>query len=465
RHQKVIEEAPSASIDDEVRAALCDAAVAAARAIGYVNAGTVEFVADEALLARRRAGELVDPRDCFAFLEVNTRLQVEHPVTEQVVHVRDPATGALHALDLVRLQILVAAGAPLPFTQDDLVQVGHAIEARLYAEDPASGYLPATGTLDAFEPAGGQGIRWDSGVVEGDVVSVHYDPMLAKVVGTGPTRLEAAARLARALDDTVILGARTNRDLLVDALRDDAFLAGDTTTAYLDDRYPTDDDRRFPPALDAVDLALIAATVVGIDNGSVATERGLPLVAPGFTNAGAFDPHVGFVVDDTTWRVTYRARRDGTFLLRSEEDPRFDGSPASGSEGSAVTVHRLAGDHLDVEVDGRRHRVLVARRGDAIAVHSVLGRVRLTEQPRFPVAAAERVEGATLAPMPGSIVSLLVAEGDAVTEGALLCTLEAMKMEHRVTAPVAGSVSDVRIAVGQQVDADEVLVVVAPSDA
>ncbi len=248
-------------------------------------------------------------------------------------------------------------------------------------------------------------------------------------------------------------------------LRDPGFLAGDTTTAYLDDRYPTDDDRRFPPSADAVELALVAVTVASIDSGEVAADRGLPVLAPGFTNAGAFDPHVRLTADATTWRVTYRARRDGTLVVSTEVDAEGDTSSVPATTGErTVTVHRHVGDRLDLEVDGRRHAVVVVRRDDAVAVHSVLGHVRLTVEPRFPTAAAERVEGATLAPMPGAIVSILVAEGDTVAEGALLCTLEAMKMEHRVTAPVAGTVSEVRITVGQQVDADDVLVVVVPSD-
>jgi propionyl-CoA carboxylase alpha chain len=262
RHQKVVEESPSPGIDDAVRAALGEAAVAAAQAIGYVNAGTVEFIADETVLARRRAGEDVDPREAFAFLEVNTRLQVEHPVTEEVVRART-AAGTLDPIDLVRLQLLVAMGEPLPFAQDDLVQVGHAIEVRLYAEDPANGYLPATGTLAAFEPAVGEGLRYDLGIRAGDTVSTYYDPMLAKVIATAPTRREAAGRLARALDRTVLHGTTTNRDLLVAVLRDEAFLAGDTTTAFLDERYPDDEARRFAPADADVEVALIAAALAG----------------------------------------------------------------------------------------------------------------------------------------------------------------------------------------------------------
>jgi propionyl-CoA carboxylase alpha chain len=340
RHQKVIEEAPSAAIDDEVRAALCDAAVEAARAIDYVGAGTVEFVADETRLAARRRGEQVDPRDCFAFLEVNTRLQVEHPVTEETVRVRDAATGQLGRLDLVRVQLLVAGGHPLPFAQDDLVQTGHAIEARLYAEDPAAGYLPATGTLEAFAPAAGEGIRWDAGVVEGDVVSVHYDPMLAKVIGTGPTREEAAGRLARALDDTVLLGTITNRELLVDVLRDEAFLAADTTTAFLEERYPTDEDRSLAPSDAAVDLALVAATLAGVADRRAADPSQLD-VRPGFVNAGTFDPEVTYRVGDRSVRVRYRVRRDGRTQLWVGD----------GDDPVTATVHD---DSAAIEVDGHR---------------------------------------------------------------------------------------------------------------
>jgi propionyl-CoA carboxylase alpha chain len=448
RHQKVVEEAPSPSIDADVRAALCDAAVTAARAIGYVSAGTVEFVADEAKLAARRAGQTIDPRDCFAFLEVNTRLQVEHPVTEETVRVRDSATGQLAPLDLVRVQLLVAGGHELPFTQDQLLQTGHAIEVRLYAEDPAAGYLPATGTLEAFTPAPGEGVRWDAGIVEGDVVSVHYDPMLAKVIGTGPTREEAAARLARALDDTVLVGTVTNRDLLVDVLRDEAFLAAATTTAYLDERYPDDAARRFAPAGDVVDLALVAATIL-----AAATRADIapgPAVRPGFVSAATFDPEVTYTVGDDDVHVRYRYDRDGSvrLWLRDAADP------------VVATVHGRDADHLHLEVDRVRNRVQVTRRRDVHAVATPGGRVTLLKRPRFPDPVVEQPAGATLAPMPGAVVTVAVTVGERVEAGALLCTVEAMKMEHRVTAPVAGTVGEVHVEPGQQVDADQVLVVV-----
>jgi propionyl-CoA carboxylase alpha chain len=467
RHQKVVEESPSPGIDAEVRVALCAAAVDAAAAIGYVNAGTVEFIADESRLAARRRGEPVDPRDCFAFLEVNTRLQVEHPVTEEVVRVVDRATGALTPLDLVRCQLLVASGAPLPFAQDDLRQVGHAIEVRLYAEDPANGYLPATGTLDAFDPAGGDGIRWDAGVVEGDTISVHYDPMLAKVVAYAPTRAEAAARLARALERTVLLGSTTNRDLLVHVLRDATFLSGDTTTAFLDERFPGDEARSFAPPLGAARLATFAALLAGVqarrglrrgprDHPGAGTGD-LPAVRPGFTNAAAFDPEVTLRVGEVTDRLRYRSLRDGGLRVTPIDD---EGEPVG--DPSEVRLHGCAGERLDVEVDGLRSQVRVVVRGAVSEVLTPAGRVTVHEEPRFPDAATEVVAGATLAPMPGAVVAVAVAIGDRVAEGALLCTVEAMKMEHRVTSPVDGTVAEVHVEAGKQVDADQVLVVVAP---
>jgi propionyl-CoA carboxylase alpha chain len=453
RHQKVVEESPSPGIDDAVRAALGEAAVAAAEAIGYVNAGTVEFIADEAVLARRRAGEDVDPREAFAFLEVNTRLQVEHPVTEEVVRART-AAGTLDPIDLVRLQLLVAMGEPLPFAQSDLVQVGHAIEARLYAEDPANGYLPATGTLRAFAPAELDGLRYDLGIREGDTVSTYYDPMLAKVIAVAPTRREAAARLARALDRTVLHGTTTNRDLLVAVLRDEAFLAGDTTTAFLDVRYPDDDTRRFPPDDADVEVAVIAATLAAVAERRAAA-RVLASLPAGFQNTGAYDHETAFDVGDDVWTVRYRHERDGRWHVELSDGTRAEpvarevvlhgGDPATGV--------------IDVEVDGHRQRVRIGGRAD-LEVLTASGRVAVRFRPRFPDAAGEEVAGATLSPMPGAIVTVAVEEGQAVAKGDLLVTVEAMKMEHRVTAPFDGTVAEVRVTAGQQVDADQVLVVV-----
>jgi propionyl-CoA carboxylase alpha chain len=467
RHQKVLEEAPSPGIDEEVRAAVCAAAVDAARAIGYVGAGTVEFIADEARLAARRGGEDLDPSTCFAFLEVNTRLQVEHPVTEATVRHRD-AVGELHPLDLVREQLRVAAGQPLGYDQQQLVRTGHAVEARLYAEDPAAGYLPRSGPLHVLRPAGGPGVRWDAGVTSGDVISTHYDPMVAKVIASGPTRDEAAARLARALDETVVIGPPTNRDLLVDVLRAPAFLAGATTTSYLDDHHGDERSRRSGSTPAAVRLAATAATLaaaVGQHSAAV-----VPTVRHGFVNAGTFAPTVTFELDDGDHRVAHRQLRDGTWeVTHAPEDPAPGVDVAAEATGTDhVRVHaaqRHAADdatttRIDLEVAGHRTPVTVVEHGGIHAVASPFGRVELRVRPRFPDRTEALAEGATVAPMPGSVVMVAVAIGQRVERGALLCTVEAMKMEHRVTAPVAGSVTEVRVATGDQVDAEQVLVIV-----
>ncbi|HSK22616.1 MAG TPA: biotin carboxylase N-terminal domain-containing protein [Egicoccus sp.] len=478
RHQKVIEEAPSVAIDAEVRAALTGAAVAAARAIGYVNAGTIEFVADERILARRRAGEDVDPREAFAFLEVNTRLQVEHPVTEQTVRVR--GTGVGTAIDLVRLQILVAAGAPLPFAQDDLVQVGHAIEGRLYAENPAAHYRPSPGTLHLFEPAGGDGIRWDNGARAGDHVSPDYDPMLAKAIGTAATRPEAAARLAAALEATLTSGA-TNKDLLVAVLRDEAFLAGDTTTAYLDERFATPASRTFDPDDATTRAAMMAAALhatLGTRVGAV--PAGIP---QGFTNG------LGLALPV---RLGHRSDDDGDRAVRVERSSRGLGwwsvvvgpdlppghLPTGGGiadDGLEVLVHGHGPTHVDIEViDGVRQRIEIRRptapdqdpaRHEQVLQVRVGGRwVALRSLPRFPHRAVADAPGTTTAPMPGTVTTVAVAAGDTVARGDLLVTIEAMKMEHRVTADVDGTVTTVAVLAGQQVDADAILVVVEIAD-
>jgi propionyl-CoA carboxylase alpha chain len=292
--------------------------------------------------------------------------------------------------------------------------------------------------------------------------------MLAKVIAVAPTRREAASRLARALDRTVLHGATTNRDLLVAVLRDDAFLAGDTTTAFLDERFTADEDRRFAPAEADVEVALIAAALAGASTRRAAA-RVLATIPAGFTNTAAFDPEVRFAVAGEERTVSYRLERDGTWSVRvlaaDDSDAGGAGDADASAEARRVLVHVADGDgHLDLEVDGHRQRVRVVGRDGDLQVLTASGRVTLTEQPRFPDAAGEEVAGATLAPMPGSVVTVVVEPGQHVSKGELLVTVEAMKMEHRVTAPFDGAVAEVRVEAGQQVDADQVLVVVAEPD-
>ncbi|MEX2549742.1 MAG: biotin carboxylase N-terminal domain-containing protein [Nitriliruptoraceae bacterium] len=461
RHQKVVEESPSPGIDDEVRDVLTGAATTAARALGYTSAGTVEFILDEEVLARRRAGEDVPATDAVAFLEVNTRLQVEHPVTEQVVGIRDPATGMLEAIDLVRWQLLIAGGWSLPVTQEQLVTRGHAIEVRLYAEDVPAGFLPATGRLHAFEPALREGIRWDAGVAQGEDVSPHYDPMLAKVIATAPTRTEAATRLAAALQDTPLVGVATNRDLLVAVLRDATFLVGDTTTAYLEERLAVLQASGVPDEGSRARACLLATL-----HGALQAQQGspaLPTLPVGFCNTGVLWPQETFAgPDGDDWTVRLRGRRDGSLEGQVLRDVPAGFLDADGEVllSARVRVHTLDRDTLDAEVDGRRQRVRIV--GDPQGRVQVLGPgvVDLVRRPRFPSEAAERISGANRSPMPGSVVAVAVGAGDEVAEGQLLATVEAMKMEHRVTAGRAGTVTEVRVTAGQQVAGGEVLVVV-----
>src|SRR4051812_27193386 len=419
RHQKIVEESPSPAVDDDLRRRMGDAAVAAARAVGYVGAGTVEFVVD-------------DKRD-FAFLEMNTRLQVEHPVTEMV-------TG----LDLVRLQLLVADGHPLPASALSPMLLGHAIEVRLYAEDAERGFLPATGTLRQFDL--GSSVRVDSGFAAGDAISTFYDPMLAKVIAHAPSRSEAATRLASALRSARISGVTTNRDLLVRILQDDEFLAGDTDTAYL--------ERNDPAVLGAPLLddsaarvhAIAAALAVQAANRQQA--RSWQRLPSGWRNNPSQPQSLVLERRDSQVTVAYAFARDGV-------DVRLDDVAVD------VVLHASAPDVVDLTVDGVRRRCHVLLDGDVADVDSPLGASTHRIVPRFSDPAAVLAAGSLTAPMPGSVVRVLVAAGDTATAGQTLVELEAMKMEHAIHAPAAGVVSELRGQPGQQVDAGSVPVVVA----
>ena len=418
RYQKIVEESPSPAVDDALRAELGAAAVAAGKAIGYTGAGTVEFVLDQ------------DGR--FFFLEVNTRLQVEHPVTELV-------TG----LDLVEQQLRVAEGAPLPPEVTGATITGHAIEVRLYAEDVAAGFLPATGTLHSFTIPAGAGIRVDTGFVDGSVVSPHYDPMLAKVIAHGPTRTDAARALARALATARIHGVTTNRDLLVGILREPEFLAGGTDTGYL--------TRHDPAALSAPAGGLArhaAAAALAAQAANRASARVLAAVPSGWRNVGGAPQRVAYTVGDTEIEVSYRYRRGAL-------DVEVDGARL----GTAV-VATAGPEAVVLEVDGVRRRYSVVRAGGTSYVDGPDGSVALAEVPRFADPNAFAAAGSLLAPMPGGVVRVLAEAGAEVTAGQPLVVLEAMKMEHTVAAPVDGVVSEIHVAQGDQVDTGQVLAVV-----
>jgi propionyl-CoA carboxylase alpha chain len=418
RHQKVIEESPSPAVTAELRAAMGEVALRLARSIGYRSAGTVELLLDD------DSGE-------FWFLEVNTRLQVEHPVTEEV-------TG----IDLVREQLRIAAGEPLGYGQEEVRVDGHAIEARLYAEDPAAGFLPATGTLVALEPAAEPQVRWDAGVEAGSVVGVEFDPMLAKVVARGPTRAEAAGRLALALERLHLGGVTTNRDLLAATLRHPAFLAGDTTTDFLERVAP-------PMALEVppeeLHRAVVAAAlwIQGENRHGATVLRSLP---SGWRNARLPAQQVMLAHGDDHHEVRYAARRDGTF----------------GVGDATARLHAWTPRSIDLELDGRRATHAVTRAGDRLHVQVSGGTVDLVVVPRFVVPGSTGTTGGLVAPMPGVVLEVRCAAGDRVGAGQTLVVLEAMKMEHRIDAPADGVVGSVEVAAGQHVENGAVLLVIDP---
>ncbi|MFF5207380.1 acetyl/propionyl/methylcrotonyl-CoA carboxylase subunit alpha [Streptosporangium sp. NPDC000396] len=414
RHQKVVEEAPSPAVSPEMRARLCEAAVKAAEAIGYVGAGTVEFLVKD---------------DTIAFLEMNTRLQVEHPVTECV-----------YGIDLVEFQLRIAEGARLPGTPPR--PSGHAIEVRLYAEDPGRDWLPQSGTLHRFDLPGvdsrfsplSHGLRLDSGVEDGSEIGVHYDPMLAKVISYGAGRADAARRLATALANARIHGLVTNRDLLVRILRHEAFLAGDTHTGFLTEH--GHDLAAEPPAVPLSALAAALAQAAA-NRASATVQAGLP---SGWRNVASQPQRVAFEEAEVAYRIT----RDG---LRAEGFP-------------GTRLVSAAPDLVVLETSGVRHRFAVARYDGVTHVDSPLGGVRLTPLARLPEPVEHVAPGSLLAPMPGTVLRVDVKPGEPVTAGQVVVVLEAMKMEHQITAPAAGTVSALNVAPGRQVEAGAVLAVI-----
>ncbi len=426
RHQKIVEEAPSPLVERTpgMRDRLFDAARRAASAIGYVGAGTVEFLADE--------------EGNFFFLEMNTRLQVEHPVTECT-------TGE----DLVGWQLRLADGARLPDATP--TSRGHAIEVRLYAEDPARDWQPQAGALHRFElpgvtvefaTGGTDGVRLDAGVQDGSTVPVYYDPMLAKVIAWGPDRTAVARRLAGVLAGARLHGLTTNRDLLVRVLRQPAFLAGETDTAFLD-RHGLSLLAQPLADKDSAELSTLAAALAG-----AAANRRAPYVPSGWRNVAAHPQSKRYRTASGTCEVRYRFGRDGI------EVPGHEG----------LVLLRCTPDRVVLEVDGVRRDFRVSNHPGLICVDSALGAVTLRPEPRFPDPTVDVVPGSLIAPMPATVVRIVVAVGDPVVAGDPLLVLEAMKMQHTIAAAIAGTVTELPVGTGQQVELGTVLAVVAPQN-
>jgi acetyl/propionyl-CoA carboxylase alpha subunit len=423
RHQKLVEEAPSPAMTPALRARMGAAAVKAATEVGYEGAGTVEFLLDGTTLD--------DPEPAFFFLEMNTRLQVEHPVTE-----------AITGLDLVELQFRVADGHPLGFAQDDITLDGHAIEVRLYAEDPVT-HLPQTGPVLALEVPRAPDVRFDSGIEVGSEVGRHYDPMLAKLIVHAPDRATACQRLSEVLHDTSVRGVTTNLSLLAAVADADAFRKGELTTSFLDDHLAG----WSPPAPDdATVLTALSALVVDHDR-SRAVE-GVAAHSP-WSRLGPLRPTGG-----GGWTVTLESEPD-TAPRTARIRTTLEG-PVATLDGE-VREHPLP--------PPRRAQVTGGADGDgAVWVHGASGthRLRLRAATRWADASAPTGRAAFTAPMPGAVLAITVAAGDHVRTGTTMVVVEAMKMEHPIVAPTDGTVLDVQVVAGQTVDAGVVLLTFEP---
>ena len=417
RHQKIIEESPSPRVNTEMRAAMGDAAIKLAKKLKYESAGTVEFLVDD------KTGE-------FWFLEVNTRLQVEHPVTEEV-------TGK----DLVYEQLRIARGEELGYSQDDITWTGSSIEARLYAEDPSNDFLPATGTLIAYESDINIDARWDTGIEQGSVVGTDFDPMLAKVITKGKTRVDAANKLALALESLHIGGVTTNRDFLVASLRSEDFLNGKTTSDFIEKTNP---QRAVILDGESLENALSAASlwIQGQNRENAAILREIPT---GWRNSRLPGQKITFNYRDQDIEITYRSNRDGSFTVNN---------------GTTAKIIEWTPSGIDIEVNNSRFFSKITRDSDSIVVHGPWGDALFKILPRFTLPGSEQQAGGLVAPMPGKVIDLKVKVGSKVKKGDTLVILEAMKMEHQVKASEDGKVTKVLIKKDDQLENGALLMVV-----
>ena len=416
RHQKIIEESPSPRVDSEMRATMGEAAIKLAKKLKYESAGTVEFLVDD------KTGE-------FWFLEVNTRLQVEHPVTEEV-------TGK----DLVYEQLRIARGEELGYSQADISWEGSSIEARLYAEDPANDFLPATGTLIAYENDTNIDARWDTGIEQGSVVGTDFDPMLAKVITKGKTRTDAANKLALALETMHIGGVTTNRDFLVASLRTKDFLDGKTTSDFIDKTNP----QRAVVLKGSVLENALSAVALWIQGQNRENANILKEIPTGWRNSRLPRQKINLRYMEEDLLVSYKANRDGSFDI---------------NDGTIAKVIEWTASGIDIEVNNSRFFSKVTRDNENIVVHGPWGDALFTILPRFTLPGSEALAGGLVAPMPGKVVDLKVKTGSKVKKGDTLVILEAMKMEHQVKAPEDGKITKVLIKKDDQLENGALLMV------
>ena len=409
RHQKIIEESPSPRISKEIRNEMGEAAVKLAKMIKYESAGTVEFLFD-------------DKTKEFWFLEVNTRLQVEHPVTEEV-------TG----IDLVSEQLKIARGESIKFTQEEVEWNGWSIEARLYAEDPDNDFLPAIGTLIAFEQDETADARWDTGVTSGTKVGTDFDPMLAKVISYASNRTDAAMKLAKALESAHIGGVKTNRDFLINCLKSNAYIDGDTTTDFIERVNP---DRKLILSDDQLDhvLAIAALWIQQKNRDESHVSKFMP---SGWTNGRLPNRRNIFEYEGNEYIVEYKQNRNGNFIFSSNK---------------SATVNSVDSNGIDMSFDNKRHYSKVTLSKNKILIHMPYGDVMLDIKPRFVIPGMEVTAGGLIAPMPGKVIDVKVKKGKKVKAGDTLVILEAMKMEHSIKASEDGTVSELLISLNDQVE-------------
>ena len=415
RHQKIIEESPSPRIDPFLREEMGQAAIKLAKKIKYCSAGTVEFLFD-------------DKTDEFWFLEVNTRLQVEHPVTEEV-------TG----IDLVAEQIKIARGDELEFAQDDIDWHGHAIEARLYAEDPGNNFLPEIGTLHAYDTSLASEVRWDSGVEEGSVIGTDFDPMLSKVISWAPNRIDAANKLARGLEKAHMGGVVTNRQFLISCLRNESFLNGNTTTDFIEREALETKKNLSVNELHQTSTAIalwlaqqnrVSDPVTGFMPGNWTNGR-MPLQRVKLL----------FVQDEI--EVKYKLNKDNLYEVM----------------GSICKIYHCDSFGIDIQIDSHRFYAHITEAGSEIVINMPFGDVNASVLPRFIEPGNDIPEGGLIAPMPGKVIDVKVKKGSKVKAGDTLVIIEAMKMEHSIKATETGKIAKVMIQLNDQVDNGATLLV------
>ena len=416
RHQKIIEESPSPKLDDELREQIGNAAVKLAKKIKYQSAGTVEFILDE------NTNE-------FWFLEVNTRLQVEHPVTEEVTGV-----------DLVRAQINIAKNEYLELKQKDVEFNGHALEVRLYAENPNNDFLPETGKIVCYEPYKNKSIRWDSGVQKGYEVGTNFDPMLSKVISWAPNRTDACLQLAAALEKSCIGGVKTNKDFLVECIRHPEFLAGNTTSDFIEIQSPN----RKKVLNDHDKNNLMIAGALWISQTNIKNKNKLQFIKHSWTNGRLPHQNISFQFENEIHQIKYSyINKESISILEKN-----------------VEIISFDNEMLECVIDDIRSQYQIYRDEDRLFVFDSFNDIQLKVLPRFVDPNTSSIEGGLLAPMPGKISEVLIKKDQKVKAGQSLMIIEAMKMEQTIKSPNAGKISKIMVKKGQQVENGESLLVI-----